>query len=245
MKSGSEAVLIRHLVDQCPALAAIHDPVWEQCLQVGSLIHAADGEVFNLCSSDIDAVAILLQGAMKVRARAADGREFSVYRVHSGQVCMLSLAFSYARERLYAEMVAEGPVSILRVPRADFEQLLAHSPSFRNYLLPVLSAYVMNLLGSITASHFDGLETRVMAHIHELQQRTGMATFHVTHAQLAAELGSSREVISRLLKTLERSGRLRMGRKSITLCADDPAPAAARAKGKTSPGSAPSKPAAR
>jgi len=236
---------LRKLISAAPRLLAICGADWEHALATARIMRMAAGTATQFCSNDVDSVNIVLQGSMKVRASSADGRTFSLYHLGAGEVCLLSLAFVYAEEKLQSDVQVESDLLVWQLPRSEFEALLASNAGFRDFIMAGLSDYVVKLLGLVEQAHFGSLQSRLLDTLQQMKARTGSTAIAITHQALADELGSSREVISRLLKTLERDGSVALGRKSITLGADAPAPAAARAKGKTSPGSAPSRPAAR
>ncbi len=217
MNNATELTQARELIRQLPELNSIQDPVWQQAVQSSVLMRMPAGCTFNVCSDDVDAVAVVLEGSIKVRAHSEDGREFSIYRINPGELCMLSIAFLHAKGRLHAEMSVDRDATVMQIPQDQFEKLMAQSPTFRGYLMGVMSGYVVKLLDLIEEAHFDDLQTRILSHIAGLQRVSGVDVIDTTHQQLANELGSSREVISRILKTLERQGVLRLGRGTITL----------------------------
>lgn len=217
MNSMTELAQARELIRQSPALHSIQDPVWQQAVQNSVLMRMPAGCTFNVCSDDVEAVAVVLEGSIKVRAHSEDGREFSIYRINPGELCMLSVAFMHATGRLHAEMSVDRDATVMQIPQEQFEKLVAQSPTFRGYMMQMMSGYVVKLLDVIEEAHFDDLQTRILSHIAELQRLSGLDAIDTTHQQLANELGSSREVISRILKTLERQGVLRLGRGTITL----------------------------
>ena len=216
MNSAIELKQAQELIRQLPSLQSLQDPVWQQAVQSSLLSKMPAGGTLNVCSDEVDAVGLLLQGSVKIRAHSEDGREFSIYRINPGEICMLSIAFMHASNRLHAEMSVEQDAVVMQIPQEQFEKLMAHSAAFRKYLMQIMSGYVVKLLDLIEEAHFDDLQTRILSHINELQRISGADVINTTHQQLANELGSSREVISRILKSLERQGALKLGRGTIT-----------------------------
>lgn len=239
MKIDLDIPEIRQLCRSLPGLVQVQGKDWESALSTAKVLRAAAETPLTFYSTDVDTVNIILRGSMKVRAHSEDGRAFSLYRVSAGEICMLSLAFVYTQQRLLAEVHAESDLLILQIARPEFELLLVRCADFRDFAMAALSGYVIKLLTLVEQARFGKLQTRVLDTLQSLGRSTGSAAIAITHQALADELGSSREVISRLLKTLEHEGAVRLGRGTITLSPSDPKPSGARAKGRTSPGSRP------
>lgn len=217
MNNATDLTQARDLIRGLPGLNAIQEPAWQQAVQSSMLMRMPAGCTFSVCSEDVDAVTVVLEGSIKVRAHSEDGREFSIYRINPGEVCMLSIAFMHAQGRLHAEMSVERDATVMQIPKEQFERLMGQSPTFRSYLMQVMSGYVVKLLDLIEEVHFDDLQTRILSHITDLQRTSGVDVIDTTHQALANELGSSREVVSRILKNLERQGKLKLGRGNITV----------------------------
>lgn len=217
MRAEVEACDAERLIQKIPGLREIDDEAWLQAVQAGSLARLAAGCSLTLCSTDVDHFTIVLCGQMKVRARSDDGRIISMYPVRAGDMCMLSIAFMAARERMYADVATESEVILLRIPSPHFENLLAQSQGFRSFMTRCLSGYVLRMLDLVEEVTFQRLQTRIEKHLADVARASGLMTVKITHQELAHELGSTREVISRILKTMEKEGAISLGRGSITL----------------------------
>lgn len=224
MRSEADNVDVKALIRSLPGLDAINDPTWSNALDAATIVRIPDGSSLNVCSNDVDYVSLVVCGALKVRARSDDGRIFSMYRVRPGEICMLSMAFMYSHERLFADIGTEGEVLLLRIPGPHFERLLVQSPGFRTHLMSSMSSYVVKLLHLVEEVTFERLQTRILMHLDDVLKASGSCTIRVTHQELAHELGSTREVVSRLLKSMEKAGTIELGRGTITLRTDATAP---------------------
>ena len=85
-------------------------------------------------------------------------------------------------------------------------QAMVTSPIFREFILTNLTDRIHDVLQLIETTVFESLDTRLMCHLNRLSRSTHSDSLHITHQELARELGTSREVISRILKTFEREG---------------------------------------
>lgn len=217
MRDEVETFDAKQLARSTPGLAQISDPAWLEAIEAAHVMRLPDGASMTMCSDEVEHFGLVLAGNLKVRARSDDGRIFSIYRVRPGEMCMLSLAFMSARNRLYADVVGEGDVLVLRIPAPHFERLLTHSPGFRAFLLNSMSGYVIKMLSLVEEVTFERLQTRIERHLEDVVRASGSTSIRITHQDLAHELGSTREVISRLLKTMEKAGQIEMGRGTINL----------------------------
>lgn len=217
MRTEVETFDAKRLIQTIPGLREINDETWQQAVHAASVARIPEGTSMTMCSDDVDHFTMVLSGQLKVRARSDDGRIFSMYRVRTGEICMLSVAFMAARERLYADVATEGEVTLLRIPAPHFEQLLTRSQGFRSFITGSFSSYVLRMLSLVEEVTFNRLQTRIEAHLADVARASGLMTVKITHQELAHELGSTREVISRILKSMEKAGAISLGRGNITL----------------------------
>lgn len=158
---------------------------------------------------------LVLQGSVRVQKLSESGHEIVLYRVESGQSCVLTTSCLLACETYNAEAVSESPVEAIAIPNALFQELLAASPEFRAFVFATYADRISGLLMLIDAIAFGRMNGRLAAKLTELEDAEGAIT--MTHQELARELGTAREVVSRLLKEFERRGWLNLGRGRIQI----------------------------
>jgi CRP/FNR family transcriptional regulator len=158
---------------------------------------------------------LVLQGGVKVLTRALNGREIVLYRLGAGDSCVLTTACLFGKTRYPAEGVAESVVTALTMPAGVFHQALQDSGAFREFIFQSFTTHLASVITLIEEVAFGRLDSRLARHL--LQQCEAGRVVRTTHQALATELGSSREVISRLLKELEIQGKLELQRGSIRL----------------------------
>lgn len=145
---------------------------------------------------------LLLEGTVRVQQLAENGREIVLYRVHAGESCVLTTACLLAYEDYSAEGVAETEVRAVAIPRAVFDDLVSNSPEFRNFVFTAYSKRITDLFLVIEEIAFRRMDIRLAQKLLELEKGTGVV--HATHQQMAAELGTAREVVSRQLSEFQR-----------------------------------------
>ena len=162
-------------------------------------------------------VPFLVSGGLRVFKIAESGREITLYRVHPGQVCILSVLCSM-RERQYA-VIAESELrsTLYVVPGGEFRRLVRRHGELQEFVLGVLSDRLTEIVSLVDDVAFRRVDLRLAERLLRETQPPAEPTVTITHARLATDLGTSREVVSRKLKDLERAGVVRMGRGQVQL----------------------------
>ncbi|AJE46271.1 Crp/Fnr family transcriptional regulator [Celeribacter indicus] len=170
---------------------------------------------------------LLLSGTVRVQQVTGSGREIVLYRVHAGESCVLTTACLLAYEDHAAEGVAETDVEAVAIPRSVFDDLVATSQSFRNFVFSAYSRRFTDLFQVIDEIAFRKVDIRLAQKLLDLSD--GQPRLKATHARLAAELGTAREVVSRQLQDFQRRGWVETARGEVTLTDPEALRALARA----------------
>jgi CRP/FNR family transcriptional regulator len=202
-----------------PALAAARDPELQRLVAAAPLLQVPAGVTVFHAGDACERYLMVLEGSVRVQKLAENGREIVLYRVAAGETCVLTTSCLLAGERYPAEGVTESPVTAAALPLARFQEALARSETFRRFVFTSFGERMAELMTLVEAIAFGRLDSRLAQRLLALGQST--ARVPITHQQLAAELGSAREVISRLLKEFERHGVIALERGEIAIL--DPA----------------------
>ena len=149
---------------------------------------------------------LVMEGEVKVSRHSADGRSLELYRVVPGELCLASSASLFRRQPLMAQGVATKATTLLLIPPVVFAQWL-ETPAFRDQVLGLFAERMADLTGLIDAVAFQKLDQRLAAAL--LGRGQDLA---LTHQELADELGTVREIVSRLLRRFEREGWVELAR---------------------------------
>lgn len=162
-----------------------------------------------------DAYVMLLQGTVRVQQVSETGREIVLYRVSAGESCALTTACLMGYEEYQAEGIAETDLEAVAVPRKTFDDLIARSEEFRKFVFTAFSVRITDLFRVIEDVAFSRVDVRLAQRLLDL----GGQKRHVelTHQQLAAELGTAREVVSRQLNEFQRRGWIATSRGAIDI----------------------------
>lgn len=158
---------------------------------------------------------LLIDGTVRVQKVSEGGREIVLYRIHAGESCALTTACLMGFEDYRAEGVAETNLTAAAIPRRLFDDLIAKSPEFRRFVFSAFSARVTDLFRIIDEVAFSRMDIRVAQKLIELSR--GAKQLTVTQQQLASELGTAREVVSRMLTEFQRRGWIASTRGHIEL----------------------------
>jgi len=203
------------LFSELPELAGIRDDVWREALAVSQVISCPAGTKLIECGDSDDKFVIVLQGSVKIYETAENGREITLYRVAGGQVCVLTLTRLLLRSNRCAQAMAEQDVRLLAMPPQYFNRLLTESDDFRRYLMTSMAHCITDVIQLISQVSFNPLDLRLATLIRKCATHKDPDKLRCTHQSIANELGTTREVVSRLLKDFERSGYIKLNRGSI------------------------------
>ena len=153
----------------------------------------------------------VIDGAIRVTKSAANGRELPLYRVLPGESCILSSSCLLGHAGYNARGVATVETSLALLPRQLFDELLGQA-GFRDFVFQLFSERIADLMQLVEEVAFRKLDQRLAT----LLLGHGRAV-HSTHQQLADELGSVREMVSRLLKGFAEQGLVRMSREQVEI----------------------------
>ena len=210
-------LLQKQLSHTVPDLSQETNPAWQSIINAAGEIEMQAGSSILQPGSPCKQFMLLLSGTVRVYQQTPDDREVTLYRLNAGDLCVLSINSLLHRKAFGAFAQAETTIKMLILTKEQFFEAMAASQVFQEYVLVNLSDRFHDLLELMENTVFESLDTRLICLLGRMSRVSDTDTIHITHAELARELASSREVISRLLKSLERRGCIQLGRGSIQL----------------------------
>lgn len=204
-----ETLLQRHFPNLEPALRA-------ELLQEATVKDLPEGEIIIRSGQYLRSSILLLEGLLKVYRQDEEGHEFLMYFLGSGQACALSMLCAAREEQSEISAQAVTAAKVLLVPMHVAERWLSKYPSWHMFVIGSYRERFEEVLQTLDAVAFRSLDERLLFYLRRNQQVKGNQ-LRISHQQIAAELNSSREVISRLLKKLEQRGVLTLHRNFIEL----------------------------
>jgi CRP/FNR family transcriptional regulator len=167
----------------------------------------------QVCSS----VPFVLEGSIRVFKSAESGREITLYRVGAGESCILSAGCGSALAAFPASVVAESATSAAFFPSETVRRLFAEGASFRNFVLDQYSRRMAEVMELVEEVAFRRVDERLAQWLRERCSADPSRRLVATHQELADHVGTSREVVSRILKDWEQRKALEISRGSLRL----------------------------
>lgn len=202
-------------VSQFPGLSSLPDSDRTRLIGSGQVITLRRGACIYGPGQAPTAYLLLLEGTIRVQQVSATGRDIVLYRVAAGESCALTTACLMGYEDFPAEAIAETDVKAVAIPRVVFDDLIASSSTFRRFVFTAFSSRFTKLLQVIDEIAFGRMDLRLAQKLIELAD--GGDVIAATQQQLATELGTAREVVSRVLSDFQRRGWVQSARGSVSI----------------------------
>ena len=207
--------MAEHWTSHFPGLAGLEPDVRTVLENAGRIVRLAKGSRIFGPGQAPNGYVLLIEGDIRVSQTSESGREIVLYRVQPGESCALTTACLLGDETYTAEALAETDAVAVAIPRSTFEDLMGRSAPFRRFVLSSFSHRVTELFKLVDEIAFQRMDVRLA---HKLLELAGSGDeLAITHQQLAVELGTAREVVSRQLNELQRRGWIASGRGSLRL----------------------------
>ncbi len=203
------------LVALYPVFARVRRDALDRCIGAAHTVRVPAGTVLFDEHNPCRGFPLVLEGSIRVAKAAPNGRELPLYRVGPGETCIISSSCLLGRTEYNARGVAELDTALMMLPRECFAALL-DEPPFRDFLFSLFAERIAGLMQLVEEVAFRKLDQRLAALL--LGKGRMLRT---THQRLADELGSVREIVTRLLKGFADQGLVALGREQVEIL--DPA----------------------
>ncbi len=198
------------------ALPNLTDPkLLDLLLEKGQFSTFEPGKTLMEPGQFVKAVPLVLEGSIKIMRMDEDGKELFLYYLEVGETCALSLTCCSAARPSEIKAVVEEKVTVLFVPIQVHEQLTDEFKQWKDFVSSTYQHRFQEMLTVLDAIAFKRMDERLMNYIVTKMKQLKTNELHTTHQEVANELGTAREVISRLLKQLEKKKWIELGRNVI------------------------------
>ncbi|MBD1395046.1 Crp/Fnr family transcriptional regulator [Mucilaginibacter glaciei] len=192
--------------------------ILEEELRANSQLKTLPAEtVLMQSNSYIRSIPVVLSGSMRVMRQDEDGREILLYYIKPGESCIMSFLAGIHDDTSKVKLVVEEDSEVLMLPIVKASEWIKVYPEWADFIFKLYHRRFEELLNVINAVAFQKLDDRIVTLLKRKASVYGSNEFSVTHQQLAEELGTTREVISRLLKQMEKQQLITLSRNKITL----------------------------
>ena len=200
-----------HLGSALTILERLEPEIAEEFIEHSMLMRFASGRDIMDAGDRVDAIPLVISGSIRVYQIAESGREITLYRFGPGECCVLS-ADSILGDRLFpARAQVLEDAEVVMIPAQRFNDWLARSAAWREFVFGAMSQRLVSLMHTLDDVAFARLDRRIAGLLAGRTERHS-ARVRITHQEIADELGSSREVVSRVLEDLQDQGVVRLSR---------------------------------
>jgi CRP/FNR family transcriptional regulator, anaerobic regulatory protein len=197
-------------------------PVFRQLPEADRREIFAAGQVANLPREQLllrqnqqcQYIPLVLSGLLRIFKLAPNGREMTLYRIGAGETCLISVGCQMAGEDYPAQAQVEEDAQLFLLPAIVYHELLEPKPAWKDFVIQTMYGHLTEVLETLEAMAFERMDRRLVRWL--LDRTRGRAgVVDATHESIAVELGTVREVVSRLLGELRGKGLVRQSRGKI------------------------------
>jgi CRP/FNR family transcriptional regulator, anaerobic regulatory protein len=192
----------------------LEEGLYEEMLKYGHLREIPGGTTLLRTGQTIRSMIVVLEGVVKLYQEDDEGNEFFIYHISPGQACAVSLVCTYTQEKSQVTAKALTDVTVLTIPLQYMDKWLAQYKSWHYFVIRTYRARYEELLKTVNEIAFKNLDERLEFYLKRQVSQVGKHV-KLTHQDIATDLNSSREVISRLMKKMEKNGWIIIHRNSF------------------------------
>ncbi len=189
----------------------------ENILASSEVREVEKGEILIDIGEEIQFTPILIEGSIKIVREDQEEKEYLLYFLEAGNTCAMSLGTTFCAVQSTIRAIADTDATILMIPAIKTEEWLAFQ-EWRNFIFNSYSFRINEFFDIIDTLTLKKMDERIFLYLEEKSKIQKTKNIEVTHAEIASDLSTSRVVISRILKVLEKEGKINLNRNNITLC---------------------------
>lgn len=175
-----------------------------------------EGDLLMDIGSKISTIPMIISGSVKVMREDEEGHELLLYYLNRGETCAMSLTCCMAYKRSEIRAVAQEDVTMLAIPVEYMDEWMKYR-DWRSFVMNTYRLRFEELLEAVDSIAFLKMDERLLKYMREKAQSLNSNLIHISHQDIAVDLNSSREVISRILKQMEIKKLVKLGRNNIEL----------------------------
>lgn len=189
----------------------------ENIIQYGQFREIAEEDDLIRIGQYIKTVPLVISGVIKISREDEQGNEVFLYYLEGGNTCAMSLTCCMAEGKSNIHAIADEPTQLIAIPLNYMNEWIGMYPSWRRFIMMSYASRFQELLYTIDSITFNGMDQRIEKYLIERAKVLKSNVFAITHQQIAYDLNSSREAVSRILKKMETLGLIKLGRNKIEL----------------------------
>ncbi|MBN2634702.1 MAG: Crp/Fnr family transcriptional regulator [Prolixibacteraceae bacterium] len=203
------------MIDFNKAYQFLEKDLQNEILQVGILKTIKQGNFLVREGQFITGFPLILSGMIRVTRTNKEGNELLLYYLEKNEVCAMSLTCCMTNLKSSVKAIAEEDTEIIMLPVAMLDNWMCKYPTWKQFIMETFQIRFRELIETIDTIAFLKLDQRLINYFSYRKKKSGLTTFKGTHQDLALQINTSREVVSRLLKKLEKQGKVKLSRNFI------------------------------
>jgi len=205
----------QRLLEQFPILHEATPEFHRALFHSATRMHIPEGHTIASEGSECQQLALVISGRVRVFKLAESGREITLYRILAGDSCVLTASCIMSDRHFPAIAQTENEVEAIIVPASFAKEWLTHSKPWCQFLFSLVSQRLGEVIGMLEDIAFHRMDERLAAYLIALA--SSGHSHQITHHQIASDLGTSREVISRIMKEFESKALVSGGRGELLI----------------------------
>lgn len=211
--NGTEKIQIEEALEK--AFPTFEPALREALAQVSTVHHLKAGDTLMQTGQNIRSVMLIAEGRVKLYRESEDDSEFFIYQLQPGNACALSMVCGGQQSNIEVKGVATDDSLIIKIPVGKMEELVSRFPSWYRFVIETYRQRFEELIQTLDDVAFKSMDQRLLSYLEHQAKSYESGLIPLSHQQIANDLNSSREVISRLLKKLEQNGIVKLSRNYI------------------------------
>ena len=207
----NDVAVIKEVTDLFPVFSQLPDEARKTIFQYGRVVDRPAGDMLMRQNNQCMFMPLVLSGCLRVYKVSASGREISLYRTGPGETCLISVACHLRGESFPVNVDVEEDVRMFQIPTAVYQNVLASHPAWKDFIIGTLYDRLIESLQVIEEVAFSRVDHRLAQWLLD-QSKGHPSSVYATHEGIAIELGSAREVISRILGQFRDAGAVKLTR---------------------------------
>lgn len=188
-----------------------------EIIEVGEVRSFKEGEIIMDYGKPVRFMPIIISGTLRVMRKDEEDREIILYYLSNNESCAMAYTCCMEAKKSEIKAIAEDNVELIAIPHNKLDEWLGKYPSWKSYIFSSFTQRFNELLKSLESIAFQKFDERLIKYLKAKAKVTGKNAIQLSHKQIAEEMGTSRVVISRLLKQLENDKKLVLYRNEIKL----------------------------
>ncbi|MEO8934532.1 MAG: Crp/Fnr family transcriptional regulator [Xanthomarina sp.] len=193
------------------------DELLQEINQVGVFKEIPEGSMLIEIDDYIKSMPLLISGAVKILREDDNGDELILYFIEKGDTCAMTLSCCMGQKRSEIRAIAERDTTLIMIPVEHMSLWMGKYKSWQNFILQSYNERMSELLEAIDTIAFLKMDERILKYLRDKAMVNNDDEIIATHQEIANDLHTSRVVVSRILKALERNGQIKINRNRITL----------------------------